>query len=410
MQKLDATRSVTQRPSRASQRGLDWFTFLVADVQTGFGPFIAVYLTTQKWSQADIGLVLTVGSLASLVAQIPAGALVDAARAERTVAGVAVVAIGASAILIALLPVFGVVLAAKILHSAASSVLGPAMAAISLGLVGHTGLGERLGRNARFASVGAAVAAVAMGAAGQYFGAAAVFYAATLLAVPALAALMRIEPVEIDPELAHGGGPPEQGTGSLGSGLRELAAIRPLVLLAIAVGIFHLANAAMLPLLASEVTQRASDWASTLVAACMIVPQVIVVAVSPWVGRRAVTGRRALLLLGFAALPARALLLGLVHDPRLYPLVQILDGFSAAALGILVAVAVADLTRGTGRFNLALGVVSCAMGVGASLSTVAAGVIADSMGAPAAFFTMAAAGCAGLAFAAHVLPRKENWR
>ena len=80
-------------PSPRSLRGLDWFIFFVADVQTGFGPFVAVYLTTQKWTQGDIGLVLSAAGFVSLIAQMPGGALVDAAKSERLVAGIAVAVI-----------------------------------------------------------------------------------------------------------------------------------------------------------------------------------------------------------------------------------------------------------------------------------------------------------------------------
>jgi len=142
-------------------RGLDWFVFFVADVQTGFGPFVAVYLTTQKWTQVDIGLILSAGGLVALAGQIPGGALVDLARSERLVAGLAIATIGISALAYAAWPVFPVVLAAAVLHAAASCVLGPAMAAIGLGLVGHAAIGERLGRNARFASIGNGLAAAA---------------------------------------------------------------------------------------------------------------------------------------------------------------------------------------------------------------------------------------------------------
>ena len=127
-------------------RGLDWFTFFVADVQTGFGPFIAVYLTANKWTQVNIGLVLTIGGLVALAGQIPGGALVDAARSERRIAAVSLVLISLSALTLALMPTFPVVLISNVLHAAASCVLGPAIVAISLGLVGHSGISERLGR------------------------------------------------------------------------------------------------------------------------------------------------------------------------------------------------------------------------------------------------------------------------
>src|SRR5215471_606804 len=124
-------------PTRRSARGLDWFVFFVADIQTGFGPFVAAYLTQQKWTQVDIGLVLTVGGIVALAGQTPGGALVDAARSERLVAGASVAAIAISALAYAISPIFVVVLAAAVVHAAASCVLGPAIAAISLGLVGH---------------------------------------------------------------------------------------------------------------------------------------------------------------------------------------------------------------------------------------------------------------------------------
>jgi MFS family permease len=131
------------QPSRRSQRGLDWFVFFVATVLTGFGPFVAVYLTSQHWTQLDIGLVLSIGGVASLLGQMPSGALVDAARSERVVAGLAIVATGASALALGFWPVSPVVQVASVVQAFAGCILGPAIAAISLGLVGHEGIGER---------------------------------------------------------------------------------------------------------------------------------------------------------------------------------------------------------------------------------------------------------------------------
>ena len=174
----------TAAPSRQSQRGLDWFIFFLADVQTGFGPFIAVYLTTEKWTQAQIGLVLSIGGVVGLIGQMPGGAIVDAARSERLVAGLAVATIGMSALAYALWPIFPVVTAAATLHAAASCVLGPAIAAISLGLVGPPAMGERLGRNARFASLGNGTAAAVMGTAGYLLSSRSVFLVTFILALP----------------------------------------------------------------------------------------------------------------------------------------------------------------------------------------------------------------------------------
>src|SRR6476660_9722382 len=131
-------------PALVSERGLDWFAFFLADIQTGWGPFVAAYLTTKNWTQLDVGLILTFGTLAAMLLQIPIGSLVDHVPAKRLLAVVAVAAISGSALLLALWPVFNVVIAAKLLHAIASCLAGPLLAAISLGLVGHTLLAIRL--------------------------------------------------------------------------------------------------------------------------------------------------------------------------------------------------------------------------------------------------------------------------
>ena len=372
-------------PSRRSLRGLDWFIFFVADVQTGFGPFVSVYLTAQKWTQVDIGLVLSAAGIASLIGQIPGGALVDSAKSERFVAGIAIAAICLSALTYAILPSFPTVLAGSILHALASCVLGPAMAAISLGLVGSAAIGERLGRNARFASVGNGFAAAAMGACGYLLSSRAVFIVTVLLLVPALIALRSISDTEIDPERAHGSRPriPRIKPPVKPS---ELMHNRSLLIFAGCLLLFHLANSAMLPLVGSAVTMRSSQWATVIIAACIVVPQLVVAVLSPWIGTRAqMWGRRPLLLIGFAALPIRGILFAAVTSPSLLLAIQILDGVTAAVFAVMVPLVAADLTRGTGRFNLGQGILGTATGIGASLSATFAGYVTDRFGSPAAF-------------------------
>jgi predicted MFS family arabinose efflux permease len=391
-------------PSVSSQRGLDWFIFFVADVQTGFGPFVSVYLTSMAWTQVDIGLMLTIGSLVGLAGQMPGGAIVDAARSERFVAGVAVVLIGLSALMYALWPVYPAVLSATVLHAAASCVLGPAMAAFSLGLVGLAGLCVRLGRNARFASIGNGVAAAAMGACGYFISNRAVFFVTALLLVPALIALRHIRTSEVDPERAHGGQaekPPQRPLSSL----KDPKRLRPLLIFAGSFMLFQLGNAAMLPLMGSVLTMRSSRWATVLIAACIVVPQLFVALVSPEVGRRAQKwGRRPLLLIGFATLPIRGLLFAVVHDPSVLVMVQLLDGVSAAVFGVLVPLTVADVTRGSGHFNLALGITGTAVGLGAAFSTTLGGYLTDRFGSEVAFLGLGAIAALGFACVWALMP------
>ncbi len=384
------------QPSPRSLRGLDWFVFFLADAQMGFGPLVAVHLTAHKWPQSDIGLVLTAGGLVALLGQMPGGALVDAAKSERVLAAFAVLAISASAFMIGAWPIVAVVLAARVLHAAASCVLGPAIAAISLGLVGHAAVAERLGRNARFASVGAALAAAGMGAIGYFVSNRAIFFIAAALCIPMLTALWFIGGGQVDPVRAHGGrAVPHPGDPA--ATVRMLLRNRPLMIFAGCVALFHLANAAMMPLAASVITMRTSDGAAALVGGCILVPQIVVAAFAPWVGRKAmIVGRRPLLLLGFGALPLRGILLAFVNDPGMMVAVQILDGVSAAVLAVMVPLVIADVTRGTGHFNLAQGVTGTAVGIGASLSTTPAGYASDDFGIAWAFTILAALAALGL--------------
>ena len=391
------------RKQRSLKR-LDWFVFLVADVQTGFGPFVAVYLTSQQWTQVEIGLVLTVGGLVSLTGQVPAGALVDAASGKRMVAGIAVTFIATSALIYATWPIFPAVLAGAVLHAAASCLLGPSIAAISLGLVGHAAIGERFGRNARFASIGAGLSAAVMGATGYFFSPQAVFFFTALLFLPTLLVLRGISAKEIDLEQAHGN-PAGEPAGAGSGDLKSLLAKRPLQVFGCCILLFHFANAAMLPLMGSVLTMRSSQWATVLIGACMVGPQLIVALFSPWVGRQAQRiGRRPLLLAGFAALPVRGLLFATVTDPYLVVVVQLLDGLTASVLGVLVPLTVTDLTRGTGRFNFTLGLMGTMMGIGAALSPTFAGYLTDTFGSAVAFGGLATIATVALATLWFLMP------
>lgn len=395
-------------PSRQSLRGLDWFIFFLADVQTGFGPFIAVYLTTQKWTQVEIGLVLSIGGIVALIGQMPGGAIIDAAKSERLVAALAIATIGCCALAYAAMPIFAVVVTAAILHAMASCVLGPAIAAISLGLVGPFAIGERLGRNARFASLGSGIAAAVMGTVGYLLSSRAVFLVTFLLVIPTLIALSRIREHEVDIARCHGEMPRDSADRG-DTNVWHLIRQRPLIVFAFSVLLLQLANASMMPLIASAVTARSAQWATVLVAFCIVVPQAIVALLSPTVGRKAqLWGRRPLLLIGFGALAIRGLLFATVRDPYLLVLVQVFDGITAAVFAVMVPLIVADVAFGSGHFNLAQGIVGTATGIGASLSTVLGGYVSDKFGNATAFIGLSGVAAAGLLLVLLVMPETRR--
>jgi MFS family permease len=370
-----------------SGRGLDWLNFFMANVQTGFGPFIAVYLTAHAWTELEIGLALSIGTFVTMAMQVPAGALVDATPNKRFAAAAALIAIAISALLLAAWPSPLPVLVSEVLHGFASCVLGPSIAAISLALVGRHALGERLGRNARYAAVGSGFAAGLLGAAGTWLSGASVFWLTAALCIPSLIALAAIRPADLHPPAW------QAREGNALHGLGDLLRNRGVLVFALCCGLFTLSNAAMLPLAGTQVTRNAGDEANLIIAACIIAPQLIMALIAPWIGRLAERrGRRIALLIGFAALPVRGLLLMLVEGPAWLILVQALDGISAAGLGVMLPLLAADLTRGSNRFNLCLGLFGLAIGIGGTLSTTLAGLAAEWFGPAAAFAMLAGAG------------------
>jgi MFS family permease len=396
MRRLAFLRLTFLRPG--GDRALDLVNFFVADVQTGFGPFVAVYLTSQAWTQVEIGFALTLGTMTSLISQLPAGALVDTMRNKRKAASGALFGIITAALLLAIQPAQLPVLLAQMLHGFSSCVMTPAIAAISLRLTGHAALGERLGRNARYSSIGNGLAAAVMGVTGAYFSSRFVFFLTAALCLPALVALWSMGP---GPHARAQTTSPMMDL----SGLKRLLADRRLLIVCVCVMLFHLSNAAMLPLAGAAVTMRAGHFGNLIIAGCIVVPQMVVAVCSPWVGRAAEKiGRKRLMLLGWGALPVRGLLLAVL--PGSWPLIagQAVSGISAAVFGVLLPLLAADLTLGTAHFNLCMGILGLALYLGAAVSTTMSGGIADAAGMEAAFLVLAGVGVIGFMVVWLVMP------
>jgi MFS family permease len=397
-------------PPAAASRGLDWFNLFVANIQTGFGPFIAVYLSSQSWTQTAVGIALSIGTVSSMASQVPAGALVDAIANKTRVAAFSVLVFTASALMFAIYPIPLFVYLAEILHGISSCTLGPAIAAMSLALAGRFGMGLRLGRNARYAAVGNGAGAALMGACGQYVSERAVFYLTAALTLPALIALLPLRRFAVaaggaQPRAAGADGAPNDyvAADNRVSVWRVLADRRLLIFCGCAM-LFTFANAPMLMLISGTLTAKGSN-PSLLIGACIVLPQIIVALASPSVGRFAEKyGRRIVLTVGFCALPLRALCFAFTTNPALLVPLQVFDGVGAACFGILVPLTVSDVAARSGHFNLSLGAVGFAIGIGSTLSTPAAGLLADHFGMRVAFYCLTAIGIAATLLVAFAMP------
>ncbi|MBV8522151.1 MAG: MFS transporter, partial [Acetobacteraceae bacterium] len=375
-----AESSAESLATERSLLGLNWLNFLVAAMQAGFGPFLSVYLTAQLWNPEDIGFALSIGTTAAMVAQVPAGALVDAMASKRLAARIALLAVAGAAVTIALVPMRLFVVAALVLQAAASSMLNLAIAAITLALSHENQLGERLGYNVRFSAVGAGIAAALMGAVGYWVSERAIFFLAAGLGIAALAALRVIHPsdlAEAPSRTDHLSVVPRHKRTEDLRRIRDTCTDHRLLIVASGIALFQLGNAAILPLAANALTRTSARLADLVLPAAIIVPQVITAILSPWIGRLAQNwGRRPVALLGLAALPIRAALFAISHNLVLLVSCQALDGISASVIGVMLPLFVADITRRGGRFNLGMGIVGLVSGIGATLSTSIGGAIA----------------------------------
>jgi len=388
-------------------RALDALNFLLADVRGALGPYLNVFLvTSMHWSQSSVGVVTTVSGLLALTVQTPAGALIDATRAKRALVVVSLGLLAVGAVTIFALPTFWPVLTANTLMAVVGDIFGPAVAALTLGLFPAAALARRLGRNSAFDHAGNAAIAVAAGLVGWAFSQRAVFLLVPAFAVAAVFAVLAIPAGAIDHARARGAREGEAAAAGM-SVWRVFADSRPLLIFGACAFLFHFANAPLLPLVGQKLATAHKDIATAMMSACIIAAQLVMLPIALLVGHTADRfGRKPILLIGFGMLPIRAVLYTLSDNSAWLITVQVLDGVGAGIFGAITPLLIADIMRGTGRYNVAQGAVATAQGVGAAISGLGAGLVVDHAGYDAAF--LSAAVVAAAAFLVLLLAMPET--
>jgi MFS family permease len=391
--------SLEQEPKPATRYALDAVNFLAADVRGAVGPYLNVFLITQQqWLQAEVGLVTTVNGLIGLALQTPIGAAIDETRAKRAVIVLALAVLAVAAVVIFAMPTFWPVMIANALMGVAGDVFGPAIAALTLGLFARSELARRMGRNSAFDHAGNIFIALVAGVVGYAFSQRAVFLLVPVFGLLTAAAVLWIPATAIDynraRDLEKGADTKPEKAASYCILLRS----RPLVVFGISAALFHFANAPLLPLVGQKLATAYPDGATAMMSSCIVAAQLVMLPIALLVGRKADSwGRKPLFLAGFAILPLRAALYTLSDNSAWLIGVQLLDGIGAGIFGALTPLVIADIMRGTGRYNLAQGAIATMVGVGASLSGLFAGVIVDHFGYSAAFWSLGAAATLALA-------------
>jgi MFS family permease len=327
---------------------LDALNFFLADVRGGLGPFVSVFLlTVANWTPEQIGAVLTASGLIGISLHTPVGAFIDATRGKRAliVAGVSLLALCAIAIERA--PTVPVVFVADLIMAVLGGVFAPTVAAITLGLVAQRDFAERLARNAVFDRIGNLSIAALVGLVGWWFSQQTTFYLIPLFALLSAWAVLSIPASAIDHGRARGF-TQRQHVVRAESWWRLLLEHKSLLVLAATAATFHFANASMLPLAGQKLALAHPGYEATLVSACILVAQLVMVPIALLVGLKAdVWGRKPLLLAACLALAVRGMVFASFDDAAVLVAAQILDGISVGIIDILIPLMLADIVVAT---------------------------------------------------------------
>ena len=379
----------------------------MADVRDGVGPYLSIFLKgSQNWDAGAIGLAMGASSIAAAICQIPAGLIVDGTRAKRLLTAASGLVVALACLLIVAFPQFWTVIIAQAVLGAASAVIPPTIAALSLGLVGRSLLDGRISRNESFNHAGNLIAASLAGVFGKYLGYDWIFYLVCGFAAASAVAVRLVNPAEIDHDRARGG---EDGGGEP-IPFRDLLRRQDLRIFLASVILFHFGNAAMLPMAGQVLAQTHPGSDTVALSACIIAAQFVMVGVAWCVGRASARGigRKPIFLVALAVLPVRGLLFSVVTSPFAVVGIQLLDGLAAGIFGVISVLIASDLMRGTGRFNLAQGLTALSVGIGASLSNATSGFVVQGFGYPAGFLYLTAIACCALTFFAVLMPETKE--
>lgn len=403
-------------PQRTSPgRTFDALNFFLADVRDGLGPYLAIYLVAVRgpahgWNEATVGVVLTIAGIVGLLAQTPAGSLIDKSRNKPRIVMIAAALVTLTSVSLPVVHGFAAVTVTQSIAAAAGAIFAPAISGITLGLVGPKLFAKRVGRNEAFNHAGNAVSAALAGALAWRFGPVVVFWLMGALTVASIVSATRIRNDDIDNAVARGlDCEPEEGCDEP-SGWKTLVENKPLMIFAVIAFLFHLANAAMLTSVSQLLAKTVGkDQATSLTAACIVAAQLVMVPVAIIVGRHTERwGTKPIFLVAFAFLAARGALYTVSSDPFWLVGVQALDGIGAGIFGALFPVVIADLTKGTGRFNVSQGAVATTQGLGAALSATLAGSIIVWEGYSASFLALAAIAAAGFVLYLLAMPETKS--
>ncbi|GAB2687901.1 MFS transporter [Mucilaginibacter koreensis] len=391
--------------SRAGIKALNWLNFFAADISTGVGPFLAVFLTAnQHWKAGQIGIVLSAMSFSAVITQSIAGYVVGKTKYKRIPIIIATIVLGVLSFSIPFFPSFKYILCVQIIMGVASAFYMPTLIALAASLSGKGEFDGVISKNQGFNHAGNVIAAIFIGVVGKYTHNEGIFYCLLTLAVFCVISALSIPQNQIKQSAL-----PSSENGKKEMSFKEVFKYKPLLIFLLTAFSFHLANGALLPLVGRDVSLGRSSNSSLYLSACVIVAQLVMVPVCYICGKQVHKGRKWLLIIAFTILPIRALLYTVSANPYYLISVQVLDGIAAGIFGVVSILMVADLMGESGSAIFAQGLLVTVADLGGSLSNVMSGFIVDAAGFTTAFIVLACIAAGALLLLWLAVPETLNF-
>ncbi|MFD2286927.1 MFS transporter [Pedobacter petrophilus] len=369
-----------ERKSATKKRSLNflnWLNFSAADVATGLGPFLAVYLAANlKWNPSQIGIAIGAMSLATVIAQSPAGWLCDVSDKKRLGIIVVTITICLAGFCMLFFPNFYAVIACQIAIGVAAAFFGPVLIALAMGIGGSKQFDQTISRNQTFNHAGNVASAIIIGLLGKFTHNEGIFYGLAIFCFMSIIFTLSIK----EKDISHVSTDEQPDENRSQTSIGEMLKNKGYVVLLVSAILFHFANAAMLPLVGQELGKDEGSNASLYMSACIVLAQAVMVPIAFMSDKWARNGRRKLMIIAFLMLPIRGILYTLAKGAPYLVSIQVLDGIAGGIFSIVAILMVADIFRGSGKENFAQGMMATSVGIGASLSNVTSGFIVKNAG------------------------------
>jgi MFS family permease len=398
------------KPSKFSLFALSWLVFLISDTQGGVGPFIAIYLKTAlSWDAGRIGMVLAMYNIASLCCQIPSGFLIDYVTFKRFLIGVSSCMVGIGCLLIVNSKTLAPILFAQTIIGIATSIIPPAIAAVTLGLVGRKAFPERLALNGTFNHSGNVTNTLLTGLMVYFWSVTWILYVDFTFSIISIIPLLLINKNEINNNEAREAPGVGLPTEYMPLPIETIITNPVVIFYGISLLLFTFANSAQLPLVGQKIANVVPNRAATYMASSIVVAQLVMIGVTYLLSLIIdKIGRKVLFVCVYAVLFLRAGLYLLTANPNLLLAIQVLDGLASGIFSIVSVVVISDLAKNTGRFNFMQGMMIFCISIGSAFSNLVSGYVAKLFGLDVGIALLGVVAFIGLIFYITIMPETKG--